>query len=114
MQTLRPVRTCAWRFLLPAACHADFFRRMPRKEECVYIVAGINHAVLTDGNRFSSKAHGGEAIILRNNNISRLHHIHERKIHAVISFGNSDRFCSGSLENVRGIAQDYAVYFSLA
>jgi len=57
--------------------------------------------------------HGGEAIILRNDDISGLHHIYERKIHAVISFGYSDRFRSGSLKNVRGIAQDYAIYFPL-
>ena len=66
------------------------------------------------GTSFLARHMAARPVILRDNDISRLHHVRKREIHAIASFGDGDCFCSGFLKHMRGIAKDHALYLSLS
>ena len=90
---------------------ADLFGCMALQEQRVNVVRRILHPVLIQHYGVASQAHGGKAIILGDHDITGLHQIDQRKVHAVSALGEGQRLGTVLLENMGGVAQQQALDF---
>ena len=81
----------------------ELFVFIPPQHESVYVVGGVFQTILAQHPDAFGKAHTRQPIVLRHDNIPRLHPADQRKVHAVSALVEYERLRTFPLDLVRGI-----------
>ena len=94
--------------LHPAACGPVLPGIVAHQQQGVDVVPGIFPPVLVEHPGIPGQAHGGKAVVLGDDDITGVHPVHQREVHAVGPFVKNQGFRPGAVKFVGCITKDHA------